>query len=373
MIKKINAVILSLLFVLSLSGCASKINVSDMAIVQAVGIDKIGTKTYISVQYLDLAKSTGKTDSMSQNITSVAVGKGDSIGKAIEDLRLGISNPLFFGQNKIIVLGNDYATKNVGDSLDYLLRGVDSRPDVLIAMSEGRAYDVISNPQRNARIPAKTLFDLIQNGEEQGYSIMVSVSELLDMYSNSMADIYLPVLVNKKDYVVLGGVAIFSDNKYAKTLTLNEAFGLLIIENRLKTGYLVVNDEKLGEVGVNILKCQNNNGFYTKNKELCFVSKIKLDFAIKDVEKGITNKLSPEDISHIEKEVSHEAQHLCLASFNACTKAKSDVLMLNNYLAKNDIYSYRTMQKSWRDNLKNINYSAYASSNLEIISDNAIG
>lgn len=367
---KVFLVLLALPFIFT--GCSSPINVSDMAIIQAVGVDSKGSEISISAQYLNLAKSTGATDTMSENITSVAKGSANDISTAVVQTSLDISNPIFFGQNKLIVLGSSYAKHDIGNTLDYLLRGVDSRPDVLVAMSEKDAVDIVSNPERKAKIPAENIYNLLKNGEKNGIGACVTVIDVLDGYSDETTDYILPVLKANDDFVTVSGLAIFSDNKYATTLTNRQTLGLLMVNNRVENAAIVIRDNKLGDVGVNISKCKNKNTISRDNSTIYFTSDIDLKFVLNDVKQGITNKITPEDSRRIEHILANRVKALCIEAVGTCLDNKADPFMIGKYLAKYDNSYYNEVKSNWHERLGDVVYTANVKTELELISDNSV-
>ncbi len=370
--KKFSALIAFVLIFLSLSGCSNPINVSDLAIVQAVGIDKTKDGVQISAQYLDLAKSTGATDNMSENITSVAKGNSTSVGEAVADASLSLSSPIFFGQNKLIVISSDYAKGDIGDSLDYLLRGVDSRPDVLVAISEGKAEEIISNPERKAKIPAENLYNLLKNGEKNGVGATVTVNDILGQYADKTTDIYIPVLKSNKDYVSLVGLSVFSDNKYAATISDDDAFGFLVVNNKLETGTLAIRDDELGEIGINVSKCKCKNRIAVDNGTIYFKSNVKVKFVLNDVQKGVTSKISPSDSERLERLLSNRLKAMCISAVKTCLDKKSDPFMIGKYLARENMGLYSKVKDDWKNYLPGITYTADVESEMELISDNSV-
>ncbi|MFR6511516.1 MAG: hypothetical protein ACLUP7_05410, partial [Eubacterium sp.] len=57
-----------------LGGCQNAQGLSDLTIIQGVGIDKSDDKTKVSLQYLNLNKSSS-ADSIGDKITAVATGE----------------------------------------------------------------------------------------------------------------------------------------------------------------------------------------------------------------------------------------------------------------------------------------------------------
>lgn len=103
MLKKISLLLLSVVMLFSFSSCNSATNLSDMSVAQGVSIDCSGEFTRVCVQFLDLSKGSATSDGVDNNITSVTGGSGENISKAVSNASAGLTGPIFFGQNKIIV------------------------------------------------------------------------------------------------------------------------------------------------------------------------------------------------------------------------------------------------------------------------------
>lgn len=367
---KILSVILLVVFVFS--GCGVNQSLSDLTIVEAVGIDYEKSQTAVTFQYLNLAKSGGTTDALTNGITSVAGGKSNGISNAIATASSELSQDIFLGQNKIIVIGKEYVEYGIENSLDYLLRSVDSRPDVIVAMADDKAEKVIKSKERDARIPAESIYSLIKTGEKNGFSAMVSVNDMLNYYADETSDIYLPVISVKDNYCVCKGVAIFSNENYAKTLNNNQTLGFMIMKNKIENGLLNVKDKRLGDVSVEILSSKAEKSIKVNSNGYEFLCEINLDFTLDEVENGVTTAIKGEEIKQIERLVNSRIKKFCTSAFNECVKSKSDCLMLGRYLALADLKKYDSVKNNWRNELDKIKISISVKSNLEKVNDTAL-
>lgn len=355
-----------------LSGCCSGQRLSDLTIVQAVGIDKQDDKTQISLQYLNLNKSTGSTDSLSDNITSVAYGTSNSISSAISTASKVLSQRVFFGQNKLVVLGSEYVKGDVEKGLDYLVRSVDSRPDVLVAISEEKASDIISCCENNIMLPAKKIYELLKLGEETGLGASVTVNNMLNMYSEPTADIYLPVLSLNNKVVKCKGIAVFSKEKYQKTLTPSQSFGMLFINGNITNGSLNVKNDTLGNVGVEILSSKSRRSAYVSNGQLHFDISIKLRILLDEVEKGTTTAVQEQETKMIESLINKKVKQMCLSAVKECFSLGSDPFMTGKYLACDSEYQYNALKDNWREILPYADVKVSVHTDLEKVNDNSV-
>lgn len=360
---------LTVLLSLILAGCQSSERLTTMTIVQALGVDMEEDKTTVSVQYLNLTKSASSTESLSGNITDTAQGTGNSISKAISDASNSLSRELFFGQNKVIVFGSEYAGQDFNIALDFLLRSVDSRPDVLVAMSAERADEIIKNSERGARIPAENIEKMLKLGEEKGLGGAVTVNELLNLYNDSCSDVYLPVLKAENDNVRCSGIAVFSEEKLACVLDESESFGFLFIKNRIKSGVIGVNCEKLGMVEMNIVSASSKLRFSLK-KGAEIKCKINIALILNEIENGASSTLTQEDISKIESETELEVKKTAKSAFEKCYNSKSDPFMSSRYASKESAAYYNANEREWRNNLQNIKPSVEVNATVMRVNSN---
>lgn len=360
----------------TLSGCkgskAATQGLGEMTIVQGIGVDLDKEKTAISIQYLDLEKGGGAADSLNGNITTTASGTADSIVDALSSASKTLPQEVFLGQNKLIVFGSKYATKGIEKGLDFLLRSVASRPDVAVAMSSSKAEDIIKNKGNDVRVPAENVFNLLRLGEKSGLGAIVTVNDLLNLYSDKTSDIYLPVLKVKDEIVSCEGIAVFSNTEYQKTLSGDACFGFLFVKNKIEGGTIVVKDTELGAVGVEILSSNTHLWLSKENGKPVLNCKINTKLMLDEIEKGITASVNEKKISEIEKLVNEKIEYMCVSAINECFDNESDPFMLGRYAQRDYLEYYEKNENEWRENLKNISPKVYASSKLVRVNDNSV-
>lgn len=193
-LKKICILLSIIALSLCFSSCSENSRIKHMTIVQAVGIDCENGSVKLTVQYLDVSKGTGSKDGLNGNITALAFGGGESIDSALKDTEKALAQRLFFGQNKLIVLGNN-AEDMLGNKLkDFMENTEYSRPDVLVVKSKTTAIDILKCSERNARVPAEKICRQLKY-ENQKFTV--------NDYLNTIKENRLPVIEAKDGYTVL--------------------------------------------------------------------------------------------------------------------------------------------------------------------------
>ncbi len=347
-------------------------NLNDLTVVQALGVDSVDGQTKVTIQYLDINKSGTATDALNGNITAVANGVSSNISDALSSAAKSLSAKIFMGQNKIIIFGSEYSQVGIDKGFDYLIRSVDSRPDVLVAMSNTTAEEIVKNDQNGCRIPAENIYKLLELGEDNGLGAVVSVNDVLNLYEDTTTDVYLPVLQSNDDSVSCEGVVTFADEKVAVMLDEYETFGFLFIKNRIKGGTLIIENDEFGFIGVDILKSRCKPTVIVKDGKIIFDCKIDVKILLNELEQGATSALEPNMIVDIENLVKLRINDMCVKAFDKCISAKSDPFAIGKYLSKSDFSLYKELKDDWHNNLDNVELKLDTKVKLKNINDNSL-
>lgn len=365
---KLVSIILSISFLFT--GCMSTNNLNDLTVVQGLGVDSVDGETKVTIQYLDINKSGTATDALNGNITTVANGTSSNISDALSCAAKSLSQKIFMGQNKIIIFGSEYSKMGIDKGLDYLIRSIDSRPDVLVAMSNTTAEDIVKNEQNGCRIPAENIYKLLELGEDNGLGAVVSVNDVLNLYEEKTTDVYLPVLQSNEDSVSCEGVVTFANEKVAVMLDKYETFGFLFIKNRIKGGTITIENDEFGFIGVDIVKSKCKPSVTVENGKIIFNCKIDVNILLNELEKGSTSDLKPQKIIDIEHLVKTRIDDMCTVAFNKCVDANSDPFAIGKYLAKSDQNLYNELKNDWHNNLDKVELRLDTKVKLKNINDN---
>ena len=351
--KIFKALSVLLIICLALTSCTrapGKIN--ELTVVQALFIDSKEGKTKAEIQYLRLASSEDKKGGADK--AGLVYGRGKSISRAISDASRRISDEFFFGQNKIVVFGMSYAKSSIDKGIEYLLKSKASRPDVIAAISESDTEDIIKSSANSTEIPAESIYKLLRLGEKNGQCAAVTVCDLLNLYNDETSDIYLSVLKADKKQVMCGGIAVFSNEKYAKTLNEGETLGFLLLKNRVKNAQTEINTASLGAVSLKITGARAKKSVEVKNGRIYFCADLKLKCEINETQLPIGKRLSEDEYAIIREACEEKIKALCFGTVNECFNNESDPFMTARYLCKEDAALYNSLKSSWRENLKNI-------------------
>ncbi len=355
------------------TGCTERNNLSDLSIVEGMGIDYKDGKIAVTVQTLNLSKEGTGAEALSGNVTMSTSGSGENISDAIENLTESLSKKLFFGQNRIIVFGMDLAEQYLDKNLDYLLRSSESRPDIVLCISDKDAETVMNSTENEALVPAESVVSLLRTGEERGFGAEVTTHELLNLYFDKTSDIYMPVITASEENVSVSGIAIYNGEKHAKVLDDRSTYGFLFLSNKTESGLLNVKSPELGDIGVEIISSKTKLKVDVKNGKPVLHANIKAQLMLDAVEKGLVNTITTEHISRIEKLVNEEISRLCLSAFKDCVNSGSDCLRMGERLSMTSPGDYAKLSDDWKSAFSDAELDVKVNCRFKKINENSKG
>lgn len=371
--KTFKILIAVFLIALLFTGCSERNDLSELSIVEGMGIDYVDDEISVTVQTLNLSKEGSGAEALSGNVTMNTEGRGSNISGAIENATEKLSKKIFFGQNRIIVFGMSMAESYIDKNIDYLLRSSDSRSDVKICIADGEASKVMESKENNSLVPSESITSLLAMGEESGFGASVTTNELLNMYLDKTSDIYLPVVKAEKESVSVSGIAVYNKQRLVAVLDENETFGLLMLRNKINTGFLEVKNSELGEIGVDIIKSKTKTSASYENGRVVFRAKIKADLMLDAVEKGHITTLTNKHLQDIQKLVENEMIEYCSRAFTECVKGESDCLRVGESLAMCSPKAYDILSDNWKEAFSDAVLEIEAKCRFKKINENSKG
>lgn len=361
------------LIVLLFTGCTERNDLSELSIVEGMGIDYDGKEVAITVQTLNLAKEGSGAEALSGNVTMNTTGTGSNISEAIENATEKLSKKIFFGQNRIIVFGMGMAENYLHKNIDYLLRSSDSRSDVQICVAVSDAAKVMESKENDALVPAESITSLLDIGEKNGFGADITTNELLNLYLDKTSDIYIPVVSAEEKSVSVAGIAIYNREKLVKVLDKDETFGFLLLSNKAKVGFLNVSNDELGQIGVDIIRSKTKTSASVDDGKVVFHAKIKADLMLDAVEHGYINTITKQHLKDVEKLVEEKIRSYCSNAFDECIKGQSDCLRIGENLAMRHPKDYDRLSDDWKSSLSDAVLDLEVECKFKKINENSKG
>lgn len=330
-IKRVSILFCLAIIITSFSGCIyMEQDIKNITVVQGIGIDydKENKEYKLAVEIFDIAQSSGMGESESGNLTKVLKVSGDTVSSALNKVTLEIGKSIVFSHNKVIVLSEDAINTGINSVMDFFLREYRNRSNVSVVVASGcTAADVIEADQGNVSFPARELETLLESGRINGYTTDITVSDLAEMEEDDSTATLIPtVKIRKEDkskYTTLDGFAIVKDQKMAGKLSLEDARGVLFVNDEVEGGILNVEDDSLGLSTLKIV--QSNTSIETEVAETAkFVIDVKCVTDVVEISKKTGTTLSEKDSKRLEENAAKHIEEIikntltmCLDEYNA--------------------------------------------------------
>ena len=231
---------------LILSGCVRYVELSDRAIVQALGIDySPDTNTYrISMQYFSQTSEGGQNqiDKTQPNVLK-SVGEGDSILTAAKNASILSGKDLLLSENRLIIIGSELCNYDLMKTLQFFIANYHSHPKTYVCAAENTAEELIDIRFKEGYVSSQHLINLIENASSEGRTLADYSYQIMGQLCNSTGSAYLPKLKiseQKTDGTVpkeSGGEkkGESSEQETEKTIILD---GGVIFSGKLKSGVI---------------------------------------------------------------------------------------------------------------------------------------
>ncbi|KYG91417.1 spore gernimation protein [[Bacillus] sp. KCTC 13219] len=250
---KTASILLLISICLLLSGCWSKKELNDIAIVVALGIDQQGDEYEVTVQVVNPGEISSKQPTSGRSPVTTYSATGATLFEAIRKVTLLAPRKSYFSHLQIIVLGSELIENGIKPALDFLSRDHEFRNDLnIIAAYETTAKDIVSILTPVEKIPAnKITFSLKISEKAWGSTVTVALYELIDALhdeENSFVLSTLELLGSKEigmskenvDQIVVptilkyNGLAVFKQGKIVGLLTDEESKGYNFLTDNIK-------------------------------------------------------------------------------------------------------------------------------------------
>ncbi|MGE4353448.1 MAG: Ger(x)C family spore germination protein [Oscillospiraceae bacterium] len=357
-IDKLIKTAVCLFLIVSLSGCWNNRELDTLGIVMGVGLDKPaeGGRIKITAQLVNpnnssSSKNGGGSGSDSSPFWNVEA-TGDTVFSAVRDLTDISSRRLFFPHNQVLVFGKSLAENGVRDYIDFFARDPETRPNVLILISEGTAEEILNTKSKLEAMPAENIHQLI-DGASANTSQIASV-KLKDLITRLMSKTTAPIAPmieiterGGEKTATLSGTAVFKDDKLVGKLDKTEGRGLLWVLDEVESGIIKVNHKTSGDL-ISIEIVRANGKFKPEIKD----GKIKIKIDI--TESGnIGDQSGDEDLSELseisilEDELSETIRDEIMSAIEKAKNLNTDIFGFGDSIHQHYPKEWKELEDKW--------------------------
>ncbi|WP_064093195.1 Ger(x)C family spore germination protein [Rossellomorea aquimaris] len=312
--KKFLLVIVLVFVYLSLTGCWDQRLLKNGRLVFASSFDLIDGKTIQSTAIIRDFKNGTPTNVIIQ-------GKGNTIRETRMIMDRKISGNFEPSKNRVFLLGEELAKKDIYQFLDIFYRDPNSSISAKIAVVDGKGEEILNKISEKNILIAEFLIELIASSEASTASPKHNVQSICTVMFDEGKDFAIPLIkLNDENEVELEGTGIFHNKSLVDTLNVQESTLFLIMANQkakiARLATKVESDKKLNInnfITYNISKAKSKLKIVSDSPSNIQIEiDVKADISVVEYpEDQLTDKKKLKELNNeISKKLTEEAENL---------------------------------------------------------------
>ncbi|WP_332888730.1 Ger(x)C family spore germination protein [Domibacillus epiphyticus] len=364
---------LMLISLLFLSGCWSKKELPELAIISAVGIDKNEEGKFVKThQFINPNNVAGGLQGGGGGqgpSVSVYTSTGDNILEAHFRASTKVSRRLYHSHANLLVISEEVAREEgIQDILDAFERDPEIRTTMTIVIAKGRkAGDIITSLTSIDRIPAEKVNKTLETTEKMfGEHIKVSIQESISILESSGRELVITGFRQKGDSekgkkleniqnseldatLEADGLAIFKEGKLIDWFHDEDARGVVWILDKVKETNVNIDWEKKKDaIAYQVIRQKTKVSADVKNGKPAITIHVRAEGDIREVVVPV-DLTDPKVIANIEKGLGKEIEKELKDSINLAQKNKSDIFGFGETVQRSYPDAWRKMKNNWHD------------------------
>jgi spore germination protein KC len=358
----------------SAGGCRDRVEISELGIVSALGIDLAPEPGMYEVTAQVVRPSgVGTVNAASGGRPfAVVTTTGNSVFDAVRKATTISSRRLFFSHDRVVIIGRTLAERGVYPVIDLLVRDEEFRPDLQLLVATGKAKDVIYSVTEFERVPGVGLAKLL-NASMATSSIGLSklqhfrrslaslpglqpVASLVDsVTAASVGDdrSFVGSKVSPEQGSVperilrLVGTAIFLDDRMVGTLDLTESRGYRWVVGEVDSGIVNIRMPESGQLVDLEIVATKSNIKVEMDGDTPKVSVLLQASAQIGSQEGDDNLTSIESLEQVEAQYAAAVQHEVAAAIAKAQQQQTDIFGFGDKLRAKQPQAWKQLKETW--------------------------
>lgn len=364
--RRVLSLFLCTSMMLCLCSCWNRRELSSLAIVLGVAIDKGSTPDSLEMTAQIVKPGEIKAGSSADESapTSKAYVNMSNTDKTVLSALRGITHmsnrTLYYSHNQIIIFSREVAENDISEGLDTFLRNNESRMNVHMIISKGRASEVLQEENGLEKVPAVHLSELLVNQKISSEAVDITLRDFsIATLSGTtapvvpMIELYEPEESKGKKSARLDGTAVFKNNKMVGELNRDETRGLLWVTGKVKIGVLNLETE-WGEVSYEVSNYKSSfKPVKTKDGSI----HMKLNYEVMgciQVNETDENMTKEEHLDVIKALVKDHIKTDIEGTQQKARELSADVFGFGESIRNNYPDEWKKMKADWDENFKGI-------------------
>jgi spore germination protein KC len=356
-------VVFLLMFV---TGCWSRRELNDLAIVGAIGIDKVGGKYEVSVQVTDPSEVSSKRPGSGRLPSVMYHARGKTVSEAVRRMATVTPRQLYFSHIRMLILGEQLAKEGIRDTLDFMSRYYEFRTDFYVAVSKGTtAREILGSLTPLEKLPANKMYKSLEISDKTWAPTVPT--HLDDLLSDLISEGKHPVLstiqikgdhvqgASKKNLEKIDspanlqytGIAVFKKDKLLGWLNEEESKGYSYIKDKVEGTVGIVTCPEGGQISFEVIRSKTETKGRVKDGHPKIDILIRIEQNVLDVECNV-DLSKTETIADLDKRANQKIEKFIKHTIEKVqNKYKVDIFGFGEAIHRANPKAWEKMKEDW--------------------------
>lgn len=354
-----------------LGGCWNQKELTDLAFVMGVGVDKgkNGQKFATTFQIVIPGNVSMGTNGGGQGLpVAVYRAGGKNVTETARNVTKMVPRRLYYGHTNLLVISEKLAREGILDIFDVLDRNPEFRTTTEIVIAKNAsAEELLTTITNIEKLPVQKITKSLHVTEAMlGESMTITIDDFLGSLVSKGKEPSVSgyTLVGKKSarktaentsstmppaILKADGIAIFKGGKLVGWIEKEHARGVLWATNKIKGTDISINwKKKKNALSVIPLRAKTKVSASVIHGKPAIHISITEEAVIEEIDVPL-NVNDPKMIQTIEKKVSSKIKSQVLGAINDAKKQKSDIFGFGEMIHRKDPEFWKKAQKNWDD------------------------
>lgn len=362
--KKVLAIINSLLLIIFISGCTSVVQLNDKLIIQGMGIDLLDDKYVVTAQSLNVKK--GQDSGSEEKKIEIFKACGYSIQDAMVNIKNQSGQEPLYSQVIVLVIGEEAAKSGVEAFMNFFIRNYDFSPAVEVLVAHGTAFDILNTKVNEERLGTEKILSILKMGADCSNRLSSKVGtfigNLKNRYIETSAAYINSEMQDEKNTLIADKIAFFKDDKFVEALDSEESKGYLLVKGKGQKLTDIVCSPEFSDVTYTITKSKSKVVIFLQEDKLVVSININVNLYVNESDVAIYEKV---DFSDIEDLVEGRIKDLAkMAIKKSIIDNQSDIFGFSRNFVRNNIQYVKSSTVEIEKMLQEAEYDIKVSANL---------
>lgn len=368
--KHLTILMLMLISLLSLTGCWNSRELSDMAMVIGIGVDRVpdSDQYRVSLQIVNPNMAAGtKTGGSGQNmLPNIVYSSVDhTLFSAFRKTSQKVSRRSFFAHSQLLVIGESLAKEGIDGVFDFFERSHELRLTSAVVIARGGEAKTLLNVLTPLQTTTATSIKdkLKLTSEVWAQSVDGELTDVIKSLSGSGEPAISGVRLvgdsskgNQKANldqspphanIETKGIAIFSNGKLASWLDGNSARGAVWALNKMKSTIINLDCEgKTKALSIEIIRSSTKARVMMRGGKPVLTLHVKEEGHLSETNCPI-NPNNRELIVKLQKQVAEETKKEIETAVKATQSKKSDIFGFSTEMERTHPKEWKKMRENW--------------------------